>query len=173
MCGGSHHDEEEIREEMKAMIRQIDKIDTLSRGGCFHLSFYNMPKRQLRDRGGEDERRKQYEGSLDLQPKRHKTEDSVEDYRRRWTMPVPKVLETLPPPLTETDEDTFSRCLGFSEFASSKGLHVFANQDGPLPPKRKKRQYRQMLHVKGIYDIPLTRDQLAQKANEGVDRNKL
>ena len=125
-------------------------------------------KRALRERGTSEERKAQYSRCDDLNTvveeeeqntdvKKQKTEDT----RKRWTLPSVPSLAPLPAPGVEPEESILEKCMGFSSFSTTKGMHVFGNQDGPLPPKRKRRQYRQLLHVKGIYDVPLTRDQIS------------
>lgn len=133
-------------------------------------------KRPLRERGSAEERKAAHTEAEALESTEIITSETIkkqktEADRKRWTLPVEPKLCPLPNPGTDIisteDEQTTGKvlqdCLGFTEFGSTKGLHVFGNQDGPLPPKRKRRQYRQMLHVKGIYDVPLTRDQLSNK----------
>lgn len=126
------------------------------------------PKRQLRDRGTVEERKQEYRDNKEqaiLHSKRTKVDESDStpkddntDGKKRWFVPKAKPLAPIPPSDKELpNEQILSECLGFTEFTSTKGLHVFGNQDGPLPPKRKRRQYRQMLYVKSLYSIPLTR----------------
>lgn len=114
-----------------------------------------MPKRQLRQAEGE-EQKESFE-QQDVEAKRTRI------LEKRWLIPQHPELSPLPPPHSDINEDLLQNFLGFPQFSSTKGLHVFANQDGPVPPRRKKRQYRQMLHIRGIYDIPLTKDQLEQR----------
>lgn len=120
-------------------------------------------KRPLREKFSPNDRAKDLSSDGGLN-KRVKTAYNVgEDLSRRWILPKPTELKSIPKCVQLADDNVLLDCLGFSSFSTSKGLHVFGNQDGHLPPRRKRRQYRQMLHVKGIYDIPLTRDQLSNK----------
>lgn len=136
-----------------------------------------MPKkRSLRERGSAEERRAEYANTDSLNNPEEQTTDTkkprTDGDGKRWTLPTVPKLAPLPAPGTdlpssEDNTDILQQCLGFSSFGTTKGMHVFGNQDGPLPPKRKRRQYRQMLHVKGIYDVPLTRDQIG---NDSVSK---
>ena len=57
--------------------------------------------------------------------------------------------------------------LGFSGFSSTKGQEVQGNDkvgEADVKDKKKKRQYRQYLYVKGSYNIPLTQEDLKEKA---------
>lgn len=57
--------------------------------------------------------------------------------------------------------------LGFSGFTSTKGQHVEGNEgvgEADVKNKKQKRKYRQYLYVKGSYNIPLTQEDLKQKA---------
>lgn len=55
--------------------------------------------------------------------------------------------------------------LGFSGFASTKGQVVPGNDKvgEAAVKKKKKRQYRQYLYVKGSYNIPLTQEDLKDR----------
>ena len=60
------------------------------------------------------------------------------------------------------------KMLGFSGFSTTKGQAVEGNEKvGEADVKNKKqRQYRQYLYVKGSYNIPLTQEDLKQKAEQ-------
>lgn len=54
--------------------------------------------------------------------------------------------------------------LGFSGFTSTKGQKIGGNEfNSAVDSKKKRREYRQYLFVKGAYDIPLTKDQVEEK----------
>lgn len=121
--------------------------------------------RQLRDRGSEEERRRAYNESGLHDPTTVDAEEKDTKRARtaRWTVQVQQVAPIDPRAVDPTDPASLSAAMGFADFGSTKGLHVFGNQDGPLPAKLKRRQYRQMLHVKGIYNIPMTKQQLEER----------
>jgi hypothetical protein len=57
------------------------------------------------------------------------------------------------------------KMFGFSGFATTKGQAVDGNQkvgEVDVKDKKKQRQYRQYLYVKGSYSIPLTQEDLKQ-----------
>ncbi len=72
--------------------------------------------------------------------------------------------------------------LGFSDFSTTKGEAVEGNEkvgEADVKNKKKQRQYRQYLYVKGSYNIPLTQEDLKQKtekvekeSSERNDKNK-
>lgn len=72
------------------------------------------------------------------------------------------------PDAVELDEDAaLAHMLGFSSFGSTKGQRVTGNRAvGGAEVKKKRREYRQYLFVKGAYDLPLTKDQLEDQGND-------
>lgn len=69
--------------------------------------------------------------------------------------------------------------MGFSMFSSTHNKRVFGNKEKNNIAKQKKvlektqpkaRQYTQYLHKKGIYDIPLTRQQLEENNQKETER---
>ncbi len=135
-----------------------------------------MVKRQLKGRGTEEDRKRQYKEPSNLTEPDNKdaTDTANSAHAHKKTRLIQDTLHdqlaAIPPlePLGELNDSDSEKllkdCLGFSRFSSTQGLHVFGNQDGHLPPRRKQRQYRQMLHVRGIYNIPLTRQQQIEKS---------
>ena len=51
-----------------------------------------------------------------------------------------------------------------------QGKKVDGNDAGAVDVKKKKREYRQYLFVKGAYDVPLTRDQLEEHQAQAKEK---
>lgn len=62
------------------------------------------------------------------------------------------------------------RAMGFGGFDSTKGKHVVGNVTGAAD-KKKKVEYRQMLHKKRLYEIPLTRQQAEEQEHQRQQTN--
>jgi U4/U6.U5 tri-snRNP-associated protein 3 len=61
------------------------------------------------------------------------------------------------------DEEAIARAMGFGGFDTTKGRHVVGNATGAVDKKKKKTEYRQILHRKKLYEVPLTRQQAEEK----------
>lgn len=68
------------------------------------------------------------------------------------------------------DGDEFLKAMGFAEFGSTKGKAVEGNVAGATRIS-KKQKYRQFLHQKNIYKIPLTKQDLeSSSAVQSLDK---
>lgn len=79
--------------------------------------------------------------------------------------PINKNQEKTVKAAHKNEVELLQEAVGAIEFSSTKGKQVIGNEKGETAFK-KERQPRQVLRQKGLYEIPLTKQQLEEKTRQ-------
>ena len=140
------------RFKSKSLHQDLDDSNSRGRPDSGSYPTQNNPERRSRKRSPPRNRNE----STSPPPRPARPATNPKDAKQ------PKIDLSLVDP---NDPDAIAAIMGFGNFDSTKGKEVEGNVTGAADI-RKKQKYKQYLHVKKLYEIPLTRQQLEEKAKQ-------